>query len=137
MYKRLFFWLRQSSSHNVRSFVRPDQVCLEQSIFTLLGQRAIRALESSQSIKIRVNTVGAYKYFVLFSIKRKISCIYFYIHFSFILGKRNLSILFTIDGVFDAEAASWSWLSSHLQMRVLTSSSVGSLEMGKNIKTFR
>ena len=61
----------------VRPSVRPVQTCLEQSIFIILGQilrehsestqRAIREQSViTQSIKIRVNTVGAYKYCVLF-----------------------------------------------------------------------
>ena len=73
------FWLSDRSPRNadVRSFVRSVQVCLEQSIFIILAQifkqsvrnksavsehtqRALREhSESTQSIKIRVNTVGA------------------------------------------------------------------------------
>ena len=52
------FWLKSSSNQSGIS---------QQSVST---QRAIREQSvSTQSIKIRVNTVGAYKYFVLFFFK--------------------------------------------------------------------
>ena len=59
----------------VRLFVRSCQVCLVQSIIIILAQifkqlvRKKSAVSehsgSTQSIKIRVNTIGAYKYCVL------------------------------------------------------------------------
>ena len=74
----------------MRPSVHPVQVCLDQSIFITLAQifkqsvrnksavseqsgstqRALRGhSESTQSIKIRVNKVGAYKYCVLLIIE--------------------------------------------------------------------
>ena len=61
------FWLRQelkeSQSSFVRPSVRPVQVCLEQSIFIFLGQRAIGELsgqsESNQGHWNQSHTVGA------------------------------------------------------------------------------
>ena len=58
-YRIVFGSDRSSRNADVLSFVRSFgcsvQVCLEQSIFIFLGQRAIRELsESTQSIKIRV-----------------------------------------------------------------------------------
>ena len=69
----------------VRMFVYPVQTCLEQSIFIILAQifkQTVRnksavseRSESTQSVvreqsehQIRVNTVGAFKYCVVFSI---------------------------------------------------------------------
>ena len=55
----------------IRSPVRPVQVCLELSFFIFLAQIFKQSVSSpsmsTQSIKIRVNTVGAFKYCVLFS----------------------------------------------------------------------
>ena len=43
---------RSSRSHNVRPSVRSVQVCLEQSIFIFLGQRALREqAKSNQALR--------------------------------------------------------------------------------------
>ena len=70
------FWLRQelkkSLCLSVHLSVRPAQVCLEQSIFIFLGQRAIeqskstrRTLREHLKPYYQSHTVGAFKYCVL------------------------------------------------------------------------
>ena len=65
----VFGSVRSSRSHNLRSFVRPVQVCLRLSIFIILAQVSLRALSclsfSSFSSSLTLLLVGQTEHKIL------------------------------------------------------------------------